>query len=172
MQDTLLPEHATPTFSSNVVEQFLHKIPGLSDIFLYWNDDFFLGRPVAASDFVGVTGGGGRYAKLFLSSSPIGKGGPAAAEAARDARKSWLSMLYTTNGVLNAAYGEDKKRSHLLHAPYVFYKVRGIRSFTLPRCFDALAALHRSGPYSPPRLVRIISQRRRSAPSTPSGARS
>jgi tetratricopeptide (TPR) repeat protein len=35
---------ALPTFTSDVIETFLHRIPGLSDTFLYFNDDTFLGR--------------------------------------------------------------------------------------------------------------------------------
>jgi hypothetical protein len=121
-QNLLLPEHATPTFSSNVIEQFLYLIPGLTSIFIYWNDDFFLGRPVSPSDLVGVSTGGARHPKLLMTNNPIGAGGREAARIAADSSKKWLAMLHTTNGILNAAYGEDKKRAHLLHAPYVFYK--------------------------------------------------
>lgn len=40
-----------PVFNSNVIESFLHRLPGLSDHFLYLNDDYFLGAPVTPADF-------------------------------------------------------------------------------------------------------------------------
>ena len=39
------------TFNSNVVEMFLHKIPGLSHHFIYLNDDMYVIKPVSASTF-------------------------------------------------------------------------------------------------------------------------
>ena len=35
-----------PTFNSNVVEAYLHRIPELSEYFLYANDDTFVGEPI------------------------------------------------------------------------------------------------------------------------------
>lgn len=40
-----------PTFNSNVIEAHLHLLPGISDRFLYFNDDYFLGAPATPSDF-------------------------------------------------------------------------------------------------------------------------
>ncbi len=40
-----------PTFNYNVIESYIHKIPGLSDDFIYLNDDFLLGDEVAPADF-------------------------------------------------------------------------------------------------------------------------
>lgn len=47
----ILPAQALPTFNSTVIEHALHNIPGLSEHFLYANDDMFFGRPVSPSDF-------------------------------------------------------------------------------------------------------------------------
>ena len=47
----ILPSVALPTFNSNVIEHALHKIPGLSEYFLYANDDMFFNQPVKVSDF-------------------------------------------------------------------------------------------------------------------------
>lgn len=47
----ILPETALPTFNSRIIEHNLHKIPGLSDQFLYANDDMFFGRESHPSDF-------------------------------------------------------------------------------------------------------------------------
>ena len=46
-----------PTFNSNAIEMCLHRIPGLSRRFIYFNDDVFLGRAVRKSDFL-LPGGG------------------------------------------------------------------------------------------------------------------
>jgi len=43
---------ALPTFNSNAIEANIHKIPGLSHLFLYFNDDFFLGNTVNISDLL------------------------------------------------------------------------------------------------------------------------
>lgn len=51
-----------PTFSSPSIEANMHNIPGLSEHFLYFNDDVFLGRPVYPEDFVSTEG----Y-KVFLA---------------------------------------------------------------------------------------------------------
>ncbi|WP_421844101.1 stealth family protein [Mycobacterium sp.] len=42
---------ALPTYNSHAVESQLHHIPGLSEHFLYSNDDMFFGRPLDASMF-------------------------------------------------------------------------------------------------------------------------
>ncbi|XP_015117764.1 N-acetylglucosamine-1-phosphotransferase subunits alpha/beta [Diachasma alloeum] len=46
-----------PTFSSPAIESHIHKIPGLSDKFLYFNDDVLLGSEVWPEDFVTQTNG-------------------------------------------------------------------------------------------------------------------
>lgn len=45
-----------PVFSSPAIEAHLHRIPGLSKRFIYFNDDVFLGSPVLPEDFVSVRG--------------------------------------------------------------------------------------------------------------------
>lgn len=46
-----IPEKYLPTFSSHTIELNLHRIPGLSEQFVYFNDDMFLNAPVKAEDF-------------------------------------------------------------------------------------------------------------------------
>ncbi|MBO2448470.1 stealth conserved region 3 domain-containing protein [Actinomadura barringtoniae] len=45
-----------PTFNSHAIESQLHHIDGLSDQFLYFNDDVFLGSPVTAERFFHSSG--------------------------------------------------------------------------------------------------------------------
>ncbi|WP_448118314.1 stealth conserved region 3 domain-containing protein [Pseudomonas serbica] len=40
-----------PTFNSHAIESCLHRISGLSENFIYFNDDFFLGQPCLPGDF-------------------------------------------------------------------------------------------------------------------------
>ena len=42
----IMPADALPTFNSHAIETSLHHIPGLAEHWLYFNDDFFLGRPL------------------------------------------------------------------------------------------------------------------------------
>lgn len=49
--DQVIPEKYLPTFNSNVIESFMHHIPGLRENFLYMNDDFLFGAPVTLKSF-------------------------------------------------------------------------------------------------------------------------
>lgn len=51
-EDTTLP-----TFSSATIETFIHKIPGLSENFLYLNDDIFLGAALFPDDLITLSEG-------------------------------------------------------------------------------------------------------------------
>lgn len=46
-----IPAEFLPTFSSHPIELNLHRIDGLSEQFVYFNDDFFLTAPVRPEDF-------------------------------------------------------------------------------------------------------------------------
>jgi hypothetical protein len=52
----ILAAEYLPTFSSRAIESALHKIPGLSEHFVAFNDDVLLARPVQAADFFGELG--------------------------------------------------------------------------------------------------------------------
>jgi len=40
-----------PVFNSRAIEINLHRIPGLAEQFIYFNDDMFITKPVKKSDF-------------------------------------------------------------------------------------------------------------------------
>lgn len=52
----IMPEICLPCFNSAVIEHFLYNIPGLSEHFLYANDDMFVNRPVKPDDFFAQDG--------------------------------------------------------------------------------------------------------------------
>lgn len=47
----ILPKAILPVFNSNIIEQFLYKIPDLSEHFLYANDDMFVNADLEPSFF-------------------------------------------------------------------------------------------------------------------------
>ena len=46
-----MPKENLPTFNSNAIEMNMHKIKGLSEQFVYFNDDMFLTNKVFPEDF-------------------------------------------------------------------------------------------------------------------------
>ncbi|MCM1441473.1 MAG: stealth family protein [Roseburia sp.] len=52
----IMPEECLPCFNSNVIEHFLSEIPGLSEHFLYANDDMYINRPVTPNTFFALDG--------------------------------------------------------------------------------------------------------------------
>ena len=46
-----IPEQFLPTYNSVVIERYLHKIPGLAEHFVYFNDDFYIINKVSTERF-------------------------------------------------------------------------------------------------------------------------
>ena len=59
----IIEDEYLPTFNSHVIEANLHKIPGLSENFIYFNDDVFLAKKIKKQHFFRRNG----LASLFLS---------------------------------------------------------------------------------------------------------
>jgi hypothetical protein len=49
--EDFIPSEYLPVFNSNLIEIYMHKIPGLSENFVYFNDDFFIIREVSPQNF-------------------------------------------------------------------------------------------------------------------------
>jgi len=49
--EAIVPPDVHPTYQSDVIESFLYKIPGLSERYLYSNDDMFFAKVHEAADF-------------------------------------------------------------------------------------------------------------------------
>lgn len=47
----IIPEEFLPTFNSTTIEMFLHRIPGLDERLIYFNDDMFPVSPCREEDF-------------------------------------------------------------------------------------------------------------------------
>ena len=51
LHSDIIPAQFLPLFNSCAIEMFLHRIPGLAEQFLYFNDDMFPVAPCEAEDF-------------------------------------------------------------------------------------------------------------------------
>ncbi|MCW2764843.1 MAG: glycosyl transferase, group 1 [Nocardioides sp.] len=101
----ILPDDALPTYNSHAIETALHRVPGLAEHFIYFNDDFLLGRPVRPEAFFSPAG----LFATFFSATAIGlsdlPGAPAYLKAAWNNR----NLLEATAAVIT---------NTLAHAPY------------------------------------------------------
>ncbi|MGW6412912.1 stealth family protein [Streptomyces vinaceus] len=69
------PSHL-PTFNSHAIESQLHHIKGLSEHFIYLNDDMFIGRPLTPQRFFHPNG----LTRFFPSSAQVAMGPPTPAD--------------------------------------------------------------------------------------------
>jgi len=66
-----IPKEYLPTFNSNAMELFLHKIPGLSEHFLFANDDCIFGAPVTPDFFFDDNGNPIVIMKEYLNTDAV-----------------------------------------------------------------------------------------------------
>ncbi len=102
----ILPADALPSFNSQAIETGLHRIPGLSEHFVYLNDDMFLGRPVAPELFFDPAG---RFA-AFPAEAAVGLGD-------RPDTPSYLRAAANNRRLLQEAFGVVTTQT-MEHAPY------------------------------------------------------
>ncbi|MFJ3930360.1 MULTISPECIES: stealth conserved region 3 domain-containing protein [unclassified Streptomyces] len=103
----ILPVDALPVFNSHAIESRLHHIPGLSDHFLYFNDDVFINRPVSAAHFFHGNG----IARIPFSPLKLGLGTPHPLEPAPN------SAGKNTREVIRRFHGRQITRKSL-HTPH------------------------------------------------------
>ncbi len=65
----IMPHEALPTFNSSAIESCIHRIKGLSEHFVYFNDDIFLNRPVSPEDY--FSGGLPNYSAVAIPTISI-----------------------------------------------------------------------------------------------------
>lgn len=68
--ESVIPSAYLPTFSSHVIESYLHLIPGLSKRFIYMNDDFFITSKKDKLFFFGESGN----SRVFLEDDGVVSG--------------------------------------------------------------------------------------------------
>lgn len=86
---------ALPVFNSHAIGTQLHHIPGLSEHYLYFNDDVFVGRPVQPEHFFHANG----IAQIPFSPAQFGIGDPYPGEPApNSAGKNVRELLEQTHG--------------------------------------------------------------------------
>ncbi|WP_404351016.1 stealth family protein [Phycicoccus jejuensis] len=97
-----------PTFNSHAIETQLHHIEGLSEQYLYLNDDVFFARPVSPTHFFVANG----LSTFHMSKAKIGLGHPSAEDA------PVMSAAKRNRDLLAGAYGVTiaNKFWHVPHA--------------------------------------------------------
>lgn len=105
------PQAALPTFNSHSIESQLHRIDGLSEHFLYLNDDMFLGRPTTPETFFLSSG----TARFFWSSASV----PALPVSPDD--EGYLAAAKNNRDLLRREFGRTTTHS-FFHAPYALHR--------------------------------------------------
>jgi hypothetical protein len=85
----IFPDGVLPVFNSHAIETRLHHIPGLSDHYLYFNDDVFVGRRVTPEHFFHGSGA----MRVPVSPLKIGVGKPHAEETATNSASKNVRRL-------------------------------------------------------------------------------
>ncbi|WP_210593722.1 stealth family protein [Streptomyces sp. GESEQ-35] len=108
----IFPEGVLPVFNSHAIETRLHHIPGLSDHYLYFNDDVFVGRRVTAEHFFHGSG----LMKIPVSPLKIGVGKPHAEETATNSASKNVRRLLlekfgrmTTNNFMHTPLPQQRE---------------------------------------------------------------
>jgi hypothetical protein len=102
----ILPADALPTFNSHAIETGLHRVPDLTEHWVYLNDDVFLGRPVRPEIFFSPAG----LFAAFMSPTTVGLDDHPGAPP-------FLKAAWNNRRLLQEAFGVTTT-NNLAHTPH------------------------------------------------------
>jgi hypothetical protein len=108
--DAFMPAEILPTFNSFAILTNLPRIEGLSDRFLYVEDDMLFGRPVPRRFFEADDGRIRVFQRLERTCPP--------AKRHSDRLSPWNTSLAHSNYLLDEAFGAARRRS-VNHVPFM-----------------------------------------------------
>jgi len=115
-----IPEHYYPTFDSNTIEMFLDKIPGLTERFLYFNDDIFLNNYIHPCFFFTSDG---FYPKIYRRNVvPLSIEKTNQIIKKNSVAEMFHTSKYFTRAVLRDYFDSKFQYRYLLHSVFVFYR--------------------------------------------------
>ncbi|CAD6971907.1 unnamed protein product, partial [Tilletia controversa] len=120
-QNSIVPKEYLPVFSSNAIEPFLHLIPGVTERFIVFNDDFMVRRRMEPWDFFTRSGA----VKLFLEPGHVDVNRRVPVE--KKAKQAWLFSVHYTIEILYARYhfqwpNPQHRPRFVKHAPFVYVR--------------------------------------------------
>jgi len=146
-----VPPCPEPSFSSQAIESFLYRLPGLSERFVYMNDDFFLTRP---SDGRAFFQGDEILVRFGRGISPTGKpdpGEPGDTSAHKNSnrlldesfvREKRLTVKHRPYALTRTLFAEAEARFAPAFAATRGDRFRSTRTFALHSCLVPYMALY------------------------------
>jgi hypothetical protein len=92
--DEVIDARLLPTFNSFAIVQHLHRLPGISRRFVYFEDDMLLGRAVGAGDFIAYP----RLRRMGREAHP--------------GDSPWTTAVAATNRLLDERFGRSHRWVH------------------------------------------------------------
>eukprot|EP00833_Pecoramyces_ruminatium_P009942 jgi/Orpsp1_1/1183974/evm.model.c7180000087448.2 len=114
----IFPEHIYPTFDSNTIELFLDKIPGLTERFLYLNDDFFINNYIHPSFFFSSRT---FYPKIYLNNKRLNITKNKIKRNILKTKK-FIASCYNSKELIKKYFDSDFTYYFIHHSVYVLYR--------------------------------------------------
>lgn len=133
--DQFIPDKYLPTFNSHTIELNLHRIPGLSEQFVYFNDDCLLTKQCRPEDF-------------FKHGKPVDE---AALNGINGRDETFASIQFQNISFMNRYYSTGDCRKHLWKWLFPGYGTQMIRTLLLLP-FNRLQGIY--NPHGPMALLK------------------
>ncbi|ELP94823.1 hypothetical protein EIN_247170 [Entamoeba invadens IP1] len=115
---TIIEKEVLPTFNSNTIESYLHKIPTISKCILYLNDDMMLGRPVKPEFWLGNDGRLNVYHNGFVAPNKEG-----------EKTSIWHRSVSTSNKLVSDKYGNGNTLQHPYPSHHCYFMLTDTLNF-------------------------------------------
>ena len=120
--EDIIPKNINPTFDSSTIECFLDKIPGIGELFIYLNDDFFFNNFIHPSFFF-TSENDLFYPKIFRNNQEIFNL-TKVNEFIKENNIHYIygASVYFTDQIIKEYFDNNFIYHHLAHSGYVCYK--------------------------------------------------
>eukprot|EP00833_Pecoramyces_ruminatium_P006143 jgi/Orpsp1_1/1180175/evm.model.c7180000072391.1 len=115
----IFPKQVYPTFDSGTIELYFDKIPGISEKFIYFNDDFFINNYIHPSLFFTRDG---FYPKFYKNGNLFHLSRYNHKQNLLKKVNMFQSMCYVTHELIKKYFDKNYKYYFLHHSAYVFYR--------------------------------------------------
>ncbi|OUM58891.1 hypothetical protein PIROE2DRAFT_15744, partial [Piromyces sp. E2] len=115
----IMPKYVYPTFDSNIIELFLDKIPGISERFIYFNDDVFLNNYIHPCFFFTRKS---FYPKIYRNLNILHPNENKIKEYIATNKLSFYCNVYFTYKLIREYFDDKFVYTYIHHAPFVLYR--------------------------------------------------